>query len=202
MLWAAPTAALGSAILLPLFSLAEGTRATDPRQMSLVFGTALLSSWAILVAGKLWEGKKKATLRKMVAMAIPGALIGLAGFGLWDSTHLGPVQDSVLGDLANVSTSTLGPKLAGATTFASFFSLAMASFPWWAATARDRRRRVRLWPVLLASLLGGTEALLFPGVLPFGPLAFGVGVMVAGVVSPWSREAATYAREARRRRVA
>jgi len=197
MMWAAPVAALVSALSLPLVNLAQDTP-TDPRVMAVLFGTSLLASWALMIAGKVGEGTARATWRRQLLMAPVGALVGLCAFGLWDATQVGPIRDgSALRDLVGFEPSS--SRLNGAVQFGVFFASAMALFPWWGLLGRDRRRRFRLWPVLVAGGTGTAIGLLFPSLLPVSALTLPVAMTVTQFVSPWSREAADYAREARRR---
>jgi len=200
MLWAAPLAGLASALALPLVGLAEDAPPTDPRMMGLLFGTTLLTSWATMIVGKIGEGEKRRTGRRQLVMLALGALVGLAGFGIWDAIHLGPIRDgSVLHDLVGYNPASMPWKANAALQFAAFFAVAFAFFPWWGAIGRDRKRRLRLWPIGLAGVVGGTLGLMFPSLLPIGALTPPLAMIVAQLVSPWSKEAAEYAREARYR---
>jgi len=86
----------------------------------------------------------------------------------------------------------------GAIQFAAFFAAAFALFPWWGLIGRDRKRRFRLWPILLAGATGGILGMMFPALQPASALTLPLAVAVAQLVSPWSKDAAAYAREVRR----
>lgn len=204
MLLAAPVAAVGSAVFLPLIATIEDWDKTDPRQMAVVFAVALASTWASLVAGKMWEGRgRKSRLGRRAVMLVAGVLVGLFGFGVASSTNLPSASrtaDSIARWASWGSSSTaLGTPIARAIDYAAIFGLAGFLAPGWSLGSRDRKARVRLIPVAWAGVVGGGLASAVPSLLPVAPLALAVSAFATQIVSPFSREASVYAREAKRR---
>ncbi len=197
MLGAAPVTLVGSLLLLPVMELFLNGPKSDPRQMAVVFGMALLTSWTFLTAGKLWESNPhglgpRTGFRKQLLMLLPGALVGLSGFGLWQASHAGPISsNSVVVEALNLRASPL----AGAVAFASYMAIMFASLAWWKVTARNRGARLQIWPIVASGTLGTGLGLLSLPVLPVAPLAFSLGIFAAQMVSPWSRTARDYKRE-------
>ena len=57
MLWAAPTSALVSSLVLPLYLGMGVDTLINPSQLAYLFTLVLLGSWMLLAVTKLWEGK-------------------------------------------------------------------------------------------------------------------------------------------------
>ncbi len=207
MLWAAPLAALGSVLAVPLTAAAADAPSTDPRQMALAFSLTMLGTWGAAIVGKMWEGRTSGgLLRQRGMMLVMGAIVGLAGLGLAEATHIGP--SAAVGvrtfepSLFSFATPSIRATLAGAADYATYFGLAFAVAPAWKLAVRDRRRKFRFLPIAWAGLSSAALGLAFPSLLPVGPLTLALTAVVTQFVSPWSRDAAEYVRLSRRKAVA
>ncbi len=203
MFWTAPIAALASALSVPLVALADDAPATDPRLMAVVFGVTLLTTWTALIAGKFWEGKSApGRFRRRGTQLALGTLVGLAGLGIAEATHVGPtaIPSHLNIDPSAFNFSPPGSRtlLAGATEYAGYFGLALAAAPWWSYSMRNRKKRFRLLPVVWVGLVGSLLGLAFPATVPMGTIAVILASIVTQFVSPWDKDAAVYARLAKR----
>ena len=201
MLKAAPIAALGSVLVLPLTNLASDSPRTDPRTMAVVFGTTLLATWTALIVGRVREGgKSRSRITRAALHLLLGAMVGIVGFGLAEATHVGPTSPPMMNphDFTIVPTAYRSAA-AGAVEFAAFFALAGLLAPAYSGAARNRKSRLSVMAIVWSALVGTVLCLMFPAVMPAGAIAVGVTALATQLVSPYSREASIYAREAARR---
>lgn len=187
MLLAAPLTALGSVIVLPAYNLLGIDLPVDPIQMAYLFTFTLLSTWAVLISTKLWEGRTPSWASRRGVMLFVGGLVGAFGAGLADWTRLfpSPLQLTEIGPALQPWLGTAAPEIA----FASYFGLAFSLIGWAGMTGRDRWSRFRFGPAIQAGLLAGVLGLA-GGPRPWGILPIVLAAITAQVVSPWSREAA------------
>ena len=187
MVLAAPVAA---ALAIPTALLMAVDPLQQPEVVAFLFGLGLLGAWANLIPAKLFEGRRGALARRASLLA-SGAAVGLAG------ALLATVFD--LADADRAFYPGVGPgamPFAGAATV--YFALLPMAGGWGSLTARDRKSRFRLWPLLRTTAAGGLLALALPFPQPWG---LGAAVLTAAAtqfVSPWDKKAAVYARYAAR----
>lgn len=181
MLYAAPLAFLAPFALDALFPLVPRDGASL-RLLSLSLLT-ILAAWSVLVAGKVMEGRSWKGLAKRLPFLAVGLVLGVFGLALGDSDRLGPIT--------------------GLPTLAAL-ALCFFAPDWRKMTARDRRKRFRLGPVVSSAVAPIVLMVVFGRGLPpktFAWLALVPSVaIIAQFVSPWDRQAAAYALAARRRR--
>ncbi len=179
MLWTAPLAGVLSIPATAVLGIDPGVR---PQQLAFLFGMALVGIWSALVPAKLLENRKiDSTGRRLVYLA-SGVFVGIVGTLLANVLQLKlPLQDEFFS----------GPQNLQVVYFGSLYAIMTG---WSGSTARDRRARFRirpiLWTVALSSLL-----------LPFWPYDRQDGIVIAtliatGVqlVSPWNEAASLYTR--------
>jgi hypothetical protein len=77
---------------------------------------------------------------------------------------------------------------------AAYFALAFGLNGFWKLAARDRRARFRIVPIVVTGLLAGFTGAFVPSPQPGGLIIVAAIAAVTQVASPWSREAAAYAR--------
>ena len=187
MVLAAPVAA---ALAIPTALLMAVDPLQQPEVVAFLFGLGLLGTWANLIPAKLFEGRRGALARR-VSLLASGAAVGLAG------ALLATVFD--LADAGHTFYPGVGPgAIPFATAAAVYFALLPMAGGWGALTARDRKSRFRLWPLLRTTAAGGLLALALPFPQPWG---LGAAVLTAAAtqfVSPWDKKAAVYARYAAR----
>ncbi len=159
-----------------------------PESAAFLFGTSLLATWGILITGKLLEGRAD-SLPKRAAFVGTAALVGVGASVLASVFDIGrwPLHTVV----------TTGDFVPAATAF--YFATLAVLGGWQKLTPRDRKARLRIWPVVRN---GAAGALLIPmanlGVVGYPP-AFGIATalitaVAVQAVSPWSKQAAAYAR--------
>ncbi len=167
-------------------------------QVAMVFGLALVGTWAILFVTKYWEGGAVSwPLRRLI--------------GLGSGFLMGPLALALLVLLEPGMGRWIGPDGPNFFIYGACFALAFATVSAWNVSGRDRGRRFRLLPVLATGLIVLLPAMLLPApgtigmpALTFWPMpqCVAVALLVAitsQVVSPWSHPAAAHARESRRR---
>jgi hypothetical protein len=200
MLWAAPLTALLS---LPAAGMLGIEPAAEPQQLAYLIVMALLGIWGFLVANKAFEGRTlDPTTRRMLSLGI-GLLLGAASLLFDGAFRVGPPSDTPQRILIGTG---LAPWLdirnwpGAATESLLYFGGLFLVGNWWKLASRDRKARFRIWPILVASLIGSL-------LLPFSPTAQPYGIAVAALiasvtqlVSPWNERAAAYARATRSRR--
>ena len=194
MLLAAPVVGLLAA---PACGLLEIDPSSQPQLFAYLAVLALLGTWGVLIAGKVCEGKTvEASTGRLMALAIgvalgAGSLVidetlrvrALAGHAPGVLIRTGPWFSDFVADGHRVPVETV-------LYFGAFF----LATNWAKLTTRDRKARFRVWPILLAGLIGAALTPLTPNAEPYG-LAVGVLVAVASqLVSPWNEAAALHAK--------
>lgn len=75
-----------------------------------------------------------------------------------------------------------------------FLGLLFAGLTGWRGqTARDRKRRFRLWPVVWTTILAALLTPLWPREQPAGVMVAALIAITLQIVSPWSEQAARHA---------
>jgi FtsH-binding integral membrane protein len=179
MLWAAPVLAL---LAIPAVAALGIDPSHDPQQLAYLYGMALLGTWTALIPNKAVETRPiDRRGRRLIALAA-GLAVGGAGLAMallrLDSGLT--VQHEFFSNPV-----TIAPL---------YFGLLYAiSAGWSSLTARDRKARFRIMPVLWTALLSGALIPLWPYVRQDG---IAIAAMIAAtvqVVSPWNEAAARYA---------
>jgi hypothetical protein len=188
---------LATVISVPLFSLVQGRAPGDPTQLAMIFAMTLLGSWGVMIPAKIWETRpvSKGT-RRLTGLGV-GGLIGLAGAGLSLWAHLGMPGRYVEGpaaELVDFAGSRMSPEGVVASTMASYFALVFAIGGLWKLATRERIARFRVWPLFGAAIVAGLVGAFVPSPQPWGTIVFALIAAVTQISSPWSREAAAYAR--------
>ena len=164
----------------------------DAESAAYLFGMTLLATWAALLTGKLFEGSKAdAATRRIVGLAA-GAGVGL--FSVWFTDWLKLTPHSAIGPEFARFGRSLG---LGEAIFpfgqASYFVVTAFVVGFWNLTDRDRKGHVRLLPVAIAGMVPVVLDSLWPHQLIWPVAILPAVALVIQVVSPWSRQAATYA---------
>jgi hypothetical protein len=94
------------------------------------------------------------------------------------------------------------PGLTNPLAHAIYFGLAFFAIDWWKLSARDRKARFRVVPVVKTGLIGALLGLLLPFPQPWGLVLIVLIAVIVQLVSPWSEAAAAYARANRKRKPA
>jgi hypothetical protein len=197
MLWTAPTMALLTVPALFAFSIQPNAH---PDQAAFLFGTSLLGVWGALASGKLLEGRTVTKWTRRGVNLGTGALVGLLAYALTLGLDLGRLPGPnymvypkyASGVEIGGQMIPLGPT--SPVVYAAFFGLLTMLTGSTALASRDRKRKFGIFPVLKAGAFGGLLGLLMPFPEPWG---VAIGAMTAAgvqAVSPWSAQAAKYAR--------
>ena len=194
MLWAAPVAALVSSP-----ALLAVVDANVPERLAFLFVMTLLSVWAVLAKGALLDGRAlDPAARRFVALTL-GVLVGLGGGAFASFVDLGalPHGDPMLQvehfdpNLIDLTGPAGRPSPA---LYAVYFGLMTWLSGLTGLAARDRKRRVRIWPVAKAVGVAALLALVVPFPQPWGAAVAAATAVTLQLVSPWSAPAAAYAR--------
>jgi eukaryotic-like serine/threonine-protein kinase len=178
MLWATPLLAL---LMVPAPSLLGIDISSNPQQLAYLFAMALLGTWVALIPNKAVEPRRfDNTTKRLIALG-GGLLLGVVGTVLARNVQLGVnVQNAFFSEPRNLETIYFG----------GLFALTTG---WLPATARNRKVRFRLGPILWTALLATL-------LIPFWPYERWDGVYIAvliaavvQLVSPWNEAAAAYA---------
>jgi hypothetical protein len=194
MFWSAPI--VGILALPAVLMLGQGM--TDPHLLFAYLAVlGLAGSWTLLTAEKVGEGREVDPATRRLIFLVVGLVLGALSLIFDQTFRLGPI-------LHRPDHPVLVWNGPGYRPPAPFDRLALEPFlyfgglflanNWTKLTARDRKARFRVWPIVFAGLLG---AALTP-IAPYPePLGVAVGVIVTTtvqLVSPWSQAAARYAR--------
>ena len=199
MLLAAPLAALLS---LPTAAALGIDLSGSPDQAAGLFGLALLGAWGVLMPAKLWEGRSVDAATRRFTMGAVGVALGslMVALTAWTGLDLPAAGWGPAGsDLVRFWTISLGaePRTVGVLGLVGYFGAAFVAGPWMNLTARNRKARFRFWPIAWSGLLAAALGLAIPAPQPWGIGLLLLVATVAQAVSPWSREAARYARRPR-----
>jgi hypothetical protein len=182
MLWAAPLVAL---LTIPAAALLSIDVTSDPQQLAFLYGMTLFGTWATLIPNKLIEFSKLDWInRRLIALA-GGLLVGGVGLVLAQTLRLDLTPQQAF--LENAS--NLNPVYFG--------TLYAIMGGWSSLTARDRRARFSIMPVLATALLATALMPLWPYIRQDG---IAIAVLIAlsvQLVSPWNEAAALYSRYVR-----
>ena len=198
MLIAAVLAALATLLVGPLM---EGPVFGYPNNQDLfpfaqLFGMTLLASWAIMVPAKLWEGRSVSSLSKRITYLCVGAALGALTGALVQYLGGGPSEGWISG-LQNQAVVNLSPGFRSSLPqqAAGFFGLALAVPRVWKLVDRGRRFRFRAVPVVANGFIAAVASgLAFQE--PAAAIPLTLATIVVQFASPWSRDAARYARYA------
>jgi eukaryotic-like serine/threonine-protein kinase len=192
MLLAAPLTTL---FVLPAYGLLGIDLTRQPEQLAYLFGLTLLGTWGVLISNKLWEGREVDTMtRRLVYLSI-GLLVGAAGLALGDWTQLRLLPGWPMvrpgSELVRFAGTVGRPNLLG---YMGYFGLVFAANSWWKLTARARRSRFRIGPLVKSGLIALILGAFWPFPQPWGVSLAVLVAMVTQLVSPWNEAAAAYAR--------
>jgi serine/threonine protein kinase len=190
MLLAAPLTAL---LTIPAAAGLDINTSQDPQQVAFLFGLSLIGVWATL-ASNTWAEVRTFDKRARRMLSAAAGLI-VAGCGMWLDWSLRPSFNWPRRHLYfdHHPDATIGAFLI---YFAILFVVARS---WSGLTARDRPRRFRFKPVLYTAVLALLLAPFWPYRRPDGVAIAAITAIVLQLVSPWSEEAAEYAKYARAR---
>jgi hypothetical protein len=182
MLWAAPMVAL---LTFPAAAALAINVEGDPQQVAYVYGLALLGTWASLIPNKIFENRSFDTFTRRLIALVAGLVVGGIAIVLGKLLQVGlPLQHDFLSNPQDLEPLYFGAMYA-------------ASAGWYGVSARDRKKRFRLWPIGLTALLGAPLIFLWPYQRQDGIAVAALIATTVQVVSPWSEQASRYARYVR-----
>ena len=203
MLVAFPLCILFSLPAATLFGAGPGGA---PELSALLSASALLGVWAVLVPSKLWEGRRVDTMTRRLTFGAVGVAVGALVVTAIDWVHAGSAFgfDQVMAGPVDFweDLTGLGSDQVAAPGMLADAALIFAFGPWAALAARDRRRRLRVWPVAWAALIGLIACSLVPAPVSWSVAVPTLMAVVLQAVSPRCEASARFARHAPGVRVA
>jgi FtsH-binding integral membrane protein len=182
MLWAAPMVAL---LTFPAAAALGINMENDPQQVAYLYGLALLGTWTTLVPNKIFENRSFDTSTRRLIALVGGLVVGGVAIVLGKLLQLGlPLQHEFLRNPQDLEPLYFGAMFA-------------ATAGWSGLSARNRKKRFRLWPIGLTALLGAPLIFLWPYEQQAGIAAAALIATTVQVVSPWSEQASRYAQYVR-----
>jgi eukaryotic-like serine/threonine-protein kinase len=162
-----------------------------PREYLGLLNTLILTSWAVLITGKFWDGRTADPWPRRTILLTCGLAIGaFSGF-----------MNPMITDVRNTSAQQLDQSyIWNMLHHAFFFGVGLFAMKWWDLTARYRTSRFNFWSIILTGVVGyiifcimmmGNESAVrnslnskdtFPAVLIILMMANGV----VQLSSPWS----------------
>jgi hypothetical protein len=204
MLAAAPLSAIVAGVTVATGAVADPQ--VDFSQVAALFGLILLAVWGVLGLNKVRESLPlDRRVNRLTGFGL-GATVAAALMGLQQWTHLdiGPLATALpRPELAHYIGPVADSAWPGILELATCFGLAFGLVGWWKQTDRARGSRFRIWPVVTTGLVAAVTTALWEGSpvhLWVPPILIGTAV-VTQWVSPWDRQAAQYARWARKNKV-
>ena len=175
MVWAAPILAL---LVLPATAALSINIDQNPQQVAYLYGMGLIGTWAALIPNKLFETRSIDMLSRRLIALVVGLIVGAIGIVLGRTLQLGLPPEHY----HFASTQILEPL---------YFGLLYAGSAGWSGLiSRNRKKRFRLVPIGLTTLL----AFLLTQVWPYErPESVALAALIAcsvQVVSPWSKQGA------------
>jgi hypothetical protein len=185
MLWAAPVLAL---LTIPALAVLGIEASRHPQQLAYLYGMALLGTWTTLIPNKVLETRRiDRTSRRLLALAA-GLILGGSGLVLARALRLDLNLQREFFD----NPRDLAPV---------YFGLVYGITGGWASlTARDRKARFRLLPILGTALVAAVLFPCWPYERPDGIAIATLIATTAQIVSPWNKAASLYARYVRANR--
>ena len=155
-----------------------------------VFALSTALTWALLLVARVPRRNDNNPWGRRAVQLFAGLCVGalafwLDGWGLPTGTATATTRDLVLWTGHRVSPEALSVGV----RYLFYFGLAVAACRWWVAADRNRRERVRVWPIVGAGFWGLVFVFLWPW--ESAPVILGLApLMIAAVavqgVSPWN----------------
>ena len=137
----------------------------------------MLSSFAVLAVGKLWEREEGQPFGRRIALAAIGACVGLASYAFGEFLMIPLNGTSVFRNILNEGYYA-DDGTPQSIAFAIHFALLFAALRWWQLTDPLRAMRINVLAIVLAALVHWLLNLLFPLPQPAGVLVVGLSVFV------------------------
>jgi hypothetical protein len=192
----APIPALPAAAVWAAF-----TGSVNWGELASLFLIMVLTSWVVLLAARLWEGRSSDWARRYL-LGLLGAVIGVGAFWLdgWMFPEIVTQDEATPAGLHSYWGGVLRAEPGGLealTGFVLFFGLALSVPRWWQAAGRRRPERFSLWPLIAAGVWGMILLTFWTnaaepnkGAPPrFLVLALAGAAAVVQLVSPWVKPA-------------
>jgi serine/threonine protein kinase len=196
------TEATGSMLIAAVLSIAYSViatlltadRAPEARTFTWIAAVVMLGAWAVIVPGKLWEGRRGEQVGRRTCMMVFGMLVGLVAYALSSGfslslpySHRGlipsPHEISLMRGPMNAA--LYGPNgEPGLWAHAAFFAFLFLVPAWWVHSDGTRRRREKSWKILVATSWAYLLSSFWPYPHPWG-IAIAAGIsLVAQMASP------------------
>jgi hypothetical protein len=154
-----------------------------------MFTVSVAGAWAILAAGKVWEGNKGEQILRRFALLAVGLLVGAAAWGVDVALMVQPAFDL---DVRSVSDRQLPSAMydpSGSPTlpvylvyFAGLFFLVR----WWLQADPARYTRLSLWSTTVCVLWAGAIHLVWPFPQPWGLMIAAIMSIAVQISAPWA----------------
>jgi hypothetical protein len=182
MLWAAPLLAL---LTIPAAAVLGIDPGRHPQDLAYLYGMALLGTWTTLIPNKALETRRLGPISRRLLALGAGWLLGAAGMILARSLRL----DSSLQHEFFENPRALSPV---------YFGLLYGIMGGWSSlTARDRKARFRILPIVGTGLVSAALFPFWPYDRPDGIVIATMIAVGAQLVSPWNKAASLHARYVR-----
>lgn len=155
-----------------------------------VFMLATVLAWAVMIIGRLPKRSEtnpwgRRAIQLVIGLCVGGLAFWLDGWALPTGTATASSRDIVLFTNHRISPDTFGTAM----KYLFYFGITVALCPWWNATDRRRRERVRFVPLVVVGFWGAVFLFLWPS--EAAPALTGASVLViaavaAQVASPWA----------------
>jgi hypothetical protein len=184
-LLAAAVAAIASLLISLIF--------TDKMQLEFYAWltlTTTLASWAIMIPGKLAEGRVEDQAPLRFAQLVLGALVGLLSWAIadklmlslpiWPNAGISPQESGARALYAGVNDNVLPLQV-----FTGYFAFMFVLLAWWRNAECSRPNRVNLWSIAWCGLVAWMLHFVWWFPQPIGLLVAGATCFTVQLASPW-----------------
>ncbi len=159
-----------------------------PEQFAWLLLASGAGTWAVLIAAKLWEGRRGDPMLRRFLLMVVGMGVGLAAFG---------VSELLLAGLPPAAGYLEPPGYRLPPSFYAFdgrplmmayvacFGTLFLLIGWWRQTDPLRSKRLSLWRLVLSVVAAWVVALLWQFPQPWLPMVAGIISVSVQVASPW-----------------
>ena len=184
--------ALATAAMCVAMVLLAARRGLTPRpeECAWLALIGVAGAWAILIAGKFWEGADGEPMLRRFLLMVVGLGVGAAAWGVANGLHASlppmpgfPIAREV-GDLAPASFYDDGRPLPMA--FMACFGTLFVLMRWWRQVDPWRRQRLSLWTVIVSAAVGAIVAAAWHFPQPWLPMVAASMSVAVQLASPWA----------------
>jgi hypothetical protein len=161
----------------------------EPDQFAWLATTSVLGSWAVMIPGKIWEGREGEAILRRVVLLIVGLVVGGAAYLAADVLMVkfpdSPMPHIV--DVRKIGARFYDVKDASPLLYAylAYFGSLFFFIGWWKQTDPLRRTRLSIWSTIVAVFVAWAITCVWPFPQPWGLMVAAIMSTSVQLVSPF-----------------